>query len=157
MSCPIRRQVPASSEQETRSGDPLPNMDTYNNRKTGRGQGVVTSKGGKIHFKQRRNEAGQAQWTWSAGSTMGPEISGFVPPDKPQDQQVYGTMNPLLAYALAPMHLSAFDIPRGSGETTWETTTSSTSAATPFFRADPRNDRLSALIGGEGQPRSSIY
>ncbi|EJK57742.1 hypothetical protein THAOC_22183, partial [Thalassiosira oceanica] len=38
----------------------------------------------------------------------------------PQIQQVYSAMNPLLAYTLAPMHLSAFDIPRGSGKTTWE-------------------------------------
>ncbi|EJK52322.1 hypothetical protein THAOC_28418 [Thalassiosira oceanica] len=41
------------------------------------------------------------------------EISGFEPPGKPQNQQVYGAMDPLLAYTLAPMHLSAFDIPRG--------------------------------------------
>ncbi|EJK55615.1 hypothetical protein THAOC_24639 [Thalassiosira oceanica] len=64
------------------------------------------------------------------------EILGFEPPGTPQNQQVYGAMDPLLAYALAPMHLSAFDIPRGSGETTWETTTSSTSTATPCFRAE---------------------
>lgn len=56
MSCLIQRQVPASPEQE-RSDDPLPNMDTYNNSKTGRGQGV-TSKGGKIHFKQATKERG---------------------------------------------------------------------------------------------------
>ncbi|EJK55931.1 hypothetical protein THAOC_24270, partial [Thalassiosira oceanica] len=31
-----------------------------------------------------------------------------------QIQQVYGAMDPLLAYTLAPMHLSAFDIPRGN-------------------------------------------
>ncbi|EJK50765.1 hypothetical protein THAOC_30138, partial [Thalassiosira oceanica] len=42
------------------------------------------------------------------------------PPGTPQIQQVYGAMNPLLAYALAPMHLSAFGIPRDSGKTTWE-------------------------------------
>ncbi|EJK68900.1 hypothetical protein THAOC_09890 [Thalassiosira oceanica] len=41
-----------------------------------------------------------------------------------------------IAYTLAPMHLSAFYIPRGSGKTTWEPTSSSTSIATPCFRAE---------------------
>ncbi|EJK54263.1 hypothetical protein THAOC_26132, partial [Thalassiosira oceanica] len=47
---------------------------------------------------------------------------GSEPPGTPQSQQVYGAMNPLLAYTLAPMHLSAFHIPRGSGKTSWEPT-----------------------------------
>ncbi|EJK47819.1 hypothetical protein THAOC_33439, partial [Thalassiosira oceanica] len=54
----------------------------------------------------------------------------------PQIQQVYGAMNPLLAYALAPMHLPAFYIPRGNGKTTWEPVSTSTSTATPCFRAE---------------------
>ena len=44
-------------------------------------------------------------------------------------------MDPLLAYTLAPMHLSPFDIPRGSGKSTWEPASSSTSTATPGFRS----------------------
>ncbi|EJK63625.1 hypothetical protein THAOC_15705 [Thalassiosira oceanica] len=82
--------------------------------------------------------------TWEPMSTSTPtatpcfhaEISGSEPPGTPQIQQVYGAMNPLLAYTLAPMHLSAFYIPRGSGKTTWEPTSTSTSTATPCFRAE---------------------
>ncbi|EJK77469.1 hypothetical protein THAOC_00699, partial [Thalassiosira oceanica] len=55
-------------------------------------------------------------------------------PGRPQIQRVYSAMNPLLAYTLAPMHLSAFYIPRGSGKTTWEPTSTSTSTATPCLR-----------------------
>ena len=40
------------------------------------------------------------------------EILGSEPPGTPQIQQVYGAMNPLLAYTLALMHLPAFYIPR---------------------------------------------
>ncbi|EJK44837.1 hypothetical protein THAOC_36598 [Thalassiosira oceanica] len=60
------------------------------------------------------------------------EISGFEPPGTPQTQQVYSAMDPLVAYALAPMHLPALYIPRGSGKTTWEPVSSSTSTATPL-------------------------
>ncbi|EJK50342.1 hypothetical protein THAOC_30702, partial [Thalassiosira oceanica] len=64
------------------------------------------------------------------------EISGSEPPDTPQIKRVYGAMNPLLAYALALMHLPAFHIPRASGKTTWEPTSTSTSTATPCFHAE---------------------
>ncbi|EJK50645.1 hypothetical protein THAOC_30317, partial [Thalassiosira oceanica] len=64
------------------------------------------------------------------------EISGSEPPGTPQIQRVYGAMNPLVAYALAPMHLAAFHTPRGSGKTTWEPVSTSTSTATPCFRAE---------------------
>ncbi|EJK76231.1 hypothetical protein THAOC_02020, partial [Thalassiosira oceanica] len=62
--------------------------------------------------------------------------SGFEPPGTPQIQQVYGAMDPLLASTLALMHLAAFAISRGSGKTTWEPTSSSTTTATPCFRAE---------------------
>ncbi|EJK48377.1 hypothetical protein THAOC_32830 [Thalassiosira oceanica] len=60
-------------------------------------------------------------------------VLGSGPPGTPQIQQDYGAMDPLLAYVLAPMHLCAFYIPRGSGKTTWEPTSTSTSTATPCF------------------------
>ncbi|EJK70106.1 hypothetical protein THAOC_08563, partial [Thalassiosira oceanica] len=43
-------------------------------------------------------------------------------PGTPQIQQVFGAMNPLLAYTLALMHLPAFHIPRGSQKTTLKPT-----------------------------------
>ncbi|EJK78045.1 hypothetical protein THAOC_00082 [Thalassiosira oceanica] len=94
--------------------------------------------------------------TWEPMSTSTPtatpcfhaEISGFEPPGTPQIQQVYGAMNPLLAYTLAPMHLPAFYIPRDSGKTTWEPTSTSTSAATPCFRAE---------ILGSGPPGGASF
>ncbi|EJK52477.1 hypothetical protein THAOC_28238, partial [Thalassiosira oceanica] len=64
------------------------------------------------------------------------EISLLQQPGTPQIQRVYGAMNPLLAYTLAPMHLPAFHIPRASGKTTWEPTSTSTSTATPCFHAE---------------------
>ncbi|EJK52233.1 hypothetical protein THAOC_28519, partial [Thalassiosira oceanica] len=64
------------------------------------------------------------------------EVLGSEPPGTPQIQQVYGAMNPLLAYTLAPMHLPAFHIPRASGKTTWEPVSTSTSTATPCFCAE---------------------
>ncbi|EJK68009.1 hypothetical protein THAOC_10864, partial [Thalassiosira oceanica] len=73
-------------------------------------------------------------WRWGPGRS---EPSGT-----PQIQQVYDAMDPLLAYTLAPMHLSAFDIPRGSGKTTWEPTSTSTSTATPCFRAEISSFKL---------------
>ncbi|EJK44699.1 hypothetical protein THAOC_36742, partial [Thalassiosira oceanica] len=57
-------------------------------------------------------------------------------PGTPQIKQVYSAMDPLVAYALAPMHLAAFYIPRGSGKTTWEPVSSSTSTAAPCFHAE---------------------
>ncbi|EJK76388.1 hypothetical protein THAOC_01852 [Thalassiosira oceanica] len=87
-------------------------------------------------------DTGETTWepTSTSTSTATPcfraEILGSEPPGTPQIQQVYGAMNPLLAYTLAPMHLSAFYIPRGSGKTTWEPTSTSTSTATPCFRAE---------------------
>ncbi|EJK47317.1 hypothetical protein THAOC_33971, partial [Thalassiosira oceanica] len=78
--------------------------------------------------------------TSSSTSTAAPcfraEISGFEPCGTPQIQQVYGAMDPLMAYTLAPLCQSGFDIPRDSGKTTWETTSSSTSTAAPCFRAE---------------------
>ncbi|EJK51358.1 hypothetical protein THAOC_29476 [Thalassiosira oceanica] len=84
---------------------------------------------------------GSGKTTWEPASTptytatpcFRVEISGSEPPGTPQIQRVFGAMNPLLAYALAPMHLSAFYIPRGSGKTTWEPTSTSTSIATTCF------------------------
>ncbi|EJK52612.1 hypothetical protein THAOC_28095, partial [Thalassiosira oceanica] len=67
---------------------------------------------------------------------LGSEILGSEPPGTPQIQQVYSAMNPLLAYTLAPMHLSAFYIPRGSDKTTWEPTSTATPTATPCFLAE---------------------
>ncbi|EJK70691.1 hypothetical protein THAOC_07929 [Thalassiosira oceanica] len=87
-------------------------------------------------------DSGKTTWepTSTSTSTATPcfraDISGFEPPGTPQIQQVYSAMDPLLAYTLAPMHLSAFSIPRDSGKTTWEPTSTSTSTATPCFRAD---------------------
>ncbi|EJK55290.1 hypothetical protein THAOC_24991 [Thalassiosira oceanica] len=63
-------------------------------------------------------------------------FSGSELPDTPQIQQVYGAMNPLLAYTLALMHLPAFYIPRASGKTTWEPVSTSTPTATPCFHAE---------------------
>ncbi|EJK47254.1 hypothetical protein THAOC_34040, partial [Thalassiosira oceanica] len=51
-------------------------------------------------------------------------------------REVNGAMNPLLAYTLAPMHLSVFAIPSISEKTTWGPTSSSTSTATPCFCAE---------------------
>ena len=45
-------------------------------------------------------------------------------------------MDPLMAYALAPMHLPAFHIPWVSGKTTWEAMITPTSTATPRFHAE---------------------
>ncbi|EJK68723.1 hypothetical protein THAOC_10073, partial [Thalassiosira oceanica] len=87
-------------------------------------------------------DSGKTTWepTSSSTSTTAPsfcaEILGFELPGTPQIRQVYGAMDPLLAYALAPMHLSAFAIPRGSGKTTWEPTSSSTSTTAPSFCAE---------------------
>ncbi|EJK75067.1 hypothetical protein THAOC_03219, partial [Thalassiosira oceanica] len=87
-------------------------------------------------------DSGKTTWetTSSSTSTAAPcfraEISGFEPCGSPQIKQVYGAMDPLMAYTLAPMHQSAFDIPGDSGKTTWETTSSSTSTAAPCFRAE---------------------
>ncbi|EJK57827.1 hypothetical protein THAOC_22094 [Thalassiosira oceanica] len=64
------------------------------------------------------------------------ETSGFEPPGTPQIKQVYVAMNPLLVYTLAPMHLPAFHIPRASGKTTWEPTSTSTPTATPCFHVE---------------------
>ncbi|EJK45079.1 hypothetical protein THAOC_36326, partial [Thalassiosira oceanica] len=68
---------------------------------------------------------------------------GFEPPPgTPQIQQVYSAMNPLLAYTLAPMHLSAFYIPRGRGKTTWEPTSTDNLAsarARPSVRQSVRD------------------
>ncbi|EJK52620.1 hypothetical protein THAOC_28086, partial [Thalassiosira oceanica] len=86
--------------------------------------------------------SGKTTWepTSTSTSTATPcfcdEILGSGPPGTPQIQQDYGAMDPLLAYVLAPMHLCAFYIPRGSGKTTWEPTSTSTSTATPCFRAE---------------------
>ncbi|EJK55360.1 hypothetical protein THAOC_24913 [Thalassiosira oceanica] len=87
-------------------------------------------------------DSGKTTWepTSSSTPTTTPsfcaEISGLEPPGTPQIQQVYCAMDPLLAYALAPMHLSAFGIPRDSGKTTWEPTSSSTPTTTPCFCAE---------------------
>ncbi|EJK76386.1 hypothetical protein THAOC_01855 [Thalassiosira oceanica] len=65
--------------------------------------------------------SGKAAWdqpstsTSTAAPCFRAELSGSEPPGTPQIQQGYDAMNPLLAYALAPMHLPAFHIPRGSG------------------------------------------
>ncbi|EJK66061.1 hypothetical protein THAOC_13035 [Thalassiosira oceanica] len=104
--------------------------------------------------------SGKTTWepTSTSTSTATPcfraEILGSEPPGTPQIQQVYGAMNPLLAYTLAPMHLSAFYIPRGSGKTTWEPTSTSTSTATPCFRAEILGSRLSSSswIDSESEP-----
>ncbi|EJK59748.1 hypothetical protein THAOC_19992 [Thalassiosira oceanica] len=89
---------------------------------------------------------GSGKTTWEPVSTStssatavpicSAEIWPILPPGTPQIQQVYGAMDPLLAYALAPMHLPAFYIPRGNGKTTWEPVSTSTSTATPCFRAE---------------------
>ncbi|EJK55107.1 hypothetical protein THAOC_25193 [Thalassiosira oceanica] len=87
---------------------------------------------------------GSGKTTWEPTSTststatpcFGAEILGSEPPGTPQIQQVYDSMILLLAYTLAPMYLSAFYIPRGSGKTTWEPTSTSTSTATPCFGAE---------------------
>ncbi|EJK61996.1 hypothetical protein THAOC_17415 [Thalassiosira oceanica] len=55
---------------------------------------------------------------------------------------LYDAMDPLLAYTLAAMHLSAIYIHRGSGKTTWEPTSTSTSTATPCFRAEISSFKL---------------
>ncbi|EJK66670.1 hypothetical protein THAOC_12388, partial [Thalassiosira oceanica] len=91
-----------------------------------------------------QDERGSGKTTWepvsTSTSTATPcfhiEISGFEPPDTPQIQQVYGAMNPLLAYTLALMNLPAFYMTRGSGKTTWEPVSTSTSTATPCFHAE---------------------
>ncbi|EJK67302.1 hypothetical protein THAOC_11686, partial [Thalassiosira oceanica] len=94
--------------------------------------------------------SGKTTWepTSSSTSTATPcfraEILGFELPGTPQIQQAYCAMDPLQVYTLAPMHLSAFGIPRGSGKTTWEPTSSSTSTATPCFRAEILGSRLSS-------------
>ncbi|EJK73311.1 hypothetical protein THAOC_05070, partial [Thalassiosira oceanica] len=62
--------------------------------------------------------------------------SSLLPYVASQIKKVYGAMKPLVAYALAPMHLAAFHTPRGSGKTTWEPVSTSTSTATPCFRAE---------------------
>ncbi|EJK67093.1 hypothetical protein THAOC_11924 [Thalassiosira oceanica] len=87
---------------------------------------------------------GSGKTTWepvsTSTSTATPcfhaEISGSEPPGTPQIKQVYGAMNPLLAYTLALMHLPAFYIPRASGKTTWEPVSTSTSTAAPCFHAE---------------------
>ncbi|EJK76683.1 hypothetical protein THAOC_01542, partial [Thalassiosira oceanica] len=75
-------------------------------------------------------------WSWRSSRLLPTERKGVRPGGTPQIQQVYGAMNPLLAYTLAPMHLSAFHITRDSGKTTWEPMSTSTSTATPCFRAE---------------------
>ncbi|EJK45107.1 hypothetical protein THAOC_36296, partial [Thalassiosira oceanica] len=86
--------------------------------------------------------SGTTTWepTSSSSFTAAPcfraEISRFQQPGTPQIQTVYSAMDPLLTYTLAPMHLSAFPIPWGSGTTTWEPTSSSSFAPAPCFRAE---------------------
>ncbi|EJK61654.1 hypothetical protein THAOC_17816, partial [Thalassiosira oceanica] len=97
-----------------------------------------------IHLLACYTPRGSGKTTWEPTSSSTPtatpcfraEIVGFEPPGTPQIQQVYGAMDPLLAYTLALMHLLAFYTPRGSGKTTWEPTSSSTPTATPCFRAE---------------------
>ena len=87
---------------------------------------------------------GSGKTTWELApnltSTAAPffhaEILGFEPPGTPQIQQVYRAMDPLVAYALAPMHLPVFYILRGSGKTTWEPAPNLTSTAAPCFHAE---------------------
>ncbi|EJK48067.1 hypothetical protein THAOC_33167 [Thalassiosira oceanica] len=85
--------------------------------------------------------SGKTAWepTFSSTPTAIPysrgEISLFNQPGTPQIGRVYGSMDPLLTYTLAPMHLSAFHISRGSGKTAWEPTSSSTPTAIPYSRA----------------------
>ena len=55
-------------------------------------------------------------------------------------------MNPLLAYALAPVNLPGCSIPRDSGKTTWEPTSSSTSTATPYLH-DEISSHCNTLSG----------
>ncbi|EJK54223.1 hypothetical protein THAOC_26177, partial [Thalassiosira oceanica] len=74
--------------------------------------------------------------TSTAAPCFHAEISGFEPPGIPQIKRVYGAMNPLLAYTLPPMPLPAFHIPRASGKTTWEPTSTSTSTAAPCIHAE---------------------
>ena len=87
---------------------------------------------------------GSGKTTWEPTSTststatpcLRAEILFVKQPCRPQIQRVYSAMNPLLAYTLAPMHLSAFYIPRGSGKTPWEPVSTSTSTAAPCFDAE---------------------
>ncbi|EJK44069.1 hypothetical protein THAOC_37423 [Thalassiosira oceanica] len=74
--------------------------------------------------------------TSTAAPCFHAEISGSEPPGTPQIKRVYGAMNPLLAYTLALMHLPAFHIPRASGKTTWEPTSTSTPTATSCLHAE---------------------
>ncbi|EJK74849.1 hypothetical protein THAOC_03449, partial [Thalassiosira oceanica] len=74
--------------------------------------------------------------TSTAAPCFHAEISGSEPPGIPQIKRVYGAKNPLLAYTLALMHLSAFYIPRASGKTTWEPVSTSTPTASPCFHAE---------------------
>ena len=60
----------------------------------------------------------------------------IIQPGIHHNEQVNNDMDPLLAYSLAPMHLSAFYIHRSSGRTTWEPASSSNSTATPRFHAE---------------------
>ncbi|EJK58892.1 hypothetical protein THAOC_20949, partial [Thalassiosira oceanica] len=52
---------------------------------------------------------------WGLGTSMGTVLleTPFEMPGTPQIKQVYSAMDPLVAYALAPMHLPALYIPRG--------------------------------------------
>ena len=92
-------------------------------------------------------DSGKTTWepTSSSTSTTTPylhaKILGFEPPGTPQIQQVYGAMDPLLDYTLTPMHLAAFYIPRGSGKTTWEPTSSSTSTTTRWLCSELHRNR----------------
>ncbi|EJK51984.1 hypothetical protein THAOC_28791, partial [Thalassiosira oceanica] len=91
----------------------------------GNSGGVDADAPKKVRYEARRN----FDWKKLPGSGTGP-------PGTPQIQQVYGAMNPLLAYTLALMHLPAFHIPRASGKTTWEPVSTSTPTATPCFHAE---------------------
>ncbi|EJK55926.1 hypothetical protein THAOC_24281, partial [Thalassiosira oceanica] len=61
--------------------------------------------------------SGKTTWEPTSSSTSNTtpcfraDILKVMQPGTPQIQQVYDAMDPLLAYTLAPMHLSAFAIP----------------------------------------------
>ncbi|EJK52704.1 hypothetical protein THAOC_27993, partial [Thalassiosira oceanica] len=104
--------------------------------------------------------SGKTTWESTSTSTstttlhFSAEISLVEQPGTPQIQWVYGAMNPLLAYTLAPLHLPAFYIPRGNGKTTWEPTSTSTSTATPWpVEKQPGNQPLS---GGSGEDETNL-
>ncbi|EJK46931.1 hypothetical protein THAOC_34381, partial [Thalassiosira oceanica] len=113
-------------------------MEIYGGSIEGRKEDDAEQQGSNIEYP---NSSGQYFVAMYVDTNIKLQPSGLMnnknnPNYVKSSSQVYSAMDPLLTYTLAPMHLSAFPIPWGSGTTTWEPTSSSSFTPAPCFRAE---------------------